>query len=166
MKTILLTLAAVGGLIATPAFAATGSAPGSMAVTANVLASCAVSSTSTLDFGNLHTGTDINEQTAGSITFACTDTTPWGLTADNGANNASGQRQMLGADGKTKIAYNLYVDGGHATAFPVTGGSATPVSGTGDGDSHSTSIYGLVPALTKMPAPGAYSDTVQLTVTY
>ena len=66
--------------------------------------------------------------------------------------------------GAAIVNYSLYSDSGRTTVWGNTVGTDT-VAATGSGASQSYTVYGRVTAQTT-PAPGTYSDTVTVTVTY
>lgn len=165
-----LTLAIVG-LMSSNAIADT--ATGSLTVKATVLKSCAVNtpangtaSNAVIDFGSLTSlsqNVDSSTTTAGGtkISVLCSNTTPWSIGFDNGKNASTSQRRM--ASGTTEfIPYNLYTDTNRAT--PITAVAA--YTGTGNGQVQTNDVYGRIPAGTALPSPGAYIDTVTMTVTY
>jgi spore coat protein U-like protein len=105
-----------------------------------------------------------------SIAVQCTNTTPYSIGLDNGANASSGQRRMQSSG--NFINYNLYTDSGFSlpwtttsSASSCTAGSGSCVLGTGTGANQNVTVYGQVP-VQPSPAPGGYNDTVVVTVTY
>jgi spore coat protein U-like protein len=171
MRKILLGLAAASTLLAMPAYAAVETKTTDLSVTATVVKSCAIASTSTLDFGQVK-GNDADIDSTGSITFTCSDTTPYFVSADNGANNLTGQRRMQSKTLATPayLTYDIYSNSGRTTAFPtsapITLDGSGDTGGTGDGNPKTLTVYGRIPAGFHMPAPDNYLDTVVLTVTY
>ena len=154
-----------------PVPAEAGTATAALTVQITITASCNIGA-STLDFGS-NAGTallagNINASTTVSVT--CTTGTPYSIGMDNGANALVTQRRMISSG--NFVAYNLYTDAGHANAWTTAASSTTCTSanscalGTGNGTAQSTSIYGVVPSVATAPTPGAYSDTVTMTVTY
>ena len=62
------------------------------------------------------------------------------------------------------VAYGIYQDAGHVTNWGKTVGTDTK-AGTGNGTAQTLTVYGnILPQTT--PAPGAYADTVNVTVTF
>ena len=124
----------------------------------------------TLDFGS--TGllaTLIDASTTLSVT--CTNTTPYSVGLDNGASFSTTRRMKQGATANY-IGYGLYTDSGRTNAWTTASSSTTCTTtnscslGTGNGAAQSITVYGRVPALATAPTPGAYTDTVTITVTY
>ena len=66
--------------------------------------------------------------------------------------------------GSATLDYLLFSDSGRTANWGNTVGTDT-VAKTGNGSAQSTTVYGRIPAQTS-PAPGAYSDTVTVTVTF
>ncbi|MBW9064460.1 spore coat U domain-containing protein [Rhizobium herbae] len=100
-----------------------------------------------------------------SLGVTCTNTTPYSIGIDKGVNGASvTSREMIGGPSSELVSYQLCQDSACATNWGNTIGSDT-VSGTGTGAAQSVTVYGLVPAQTT-PAPGVYTDTVQVQLTY
>jgi spore coat protein U-like protein len=143
---------------------------GSSPWTATIGANCNVS-TSPVNFGSASLLT-ANIDATGTVSAQCTSNSPFSIGLDNGANASGGQRRMrLGAT-SSYVSYNLYTDTGRSQPWS-TSGSATACSGgagscslgTGDATVQSVTVYGRVPPQTS-PAPGAYADSVVVTVTY
>lgn len=152
-----------------PGYAATTTA--SLTVQITITASCTVSA-ATLNFGS-NAGTAllsgaITASTTVSVT--CTNGSPYSVGMSNGANASGSQRRM--ASGGNFINYDLYTDSARLNAWTTASSSTTCTTanscalGTGNGSAQSVSIYGTVPTVAVAPAPGSYSDTVTMTVTY
>lgn len=67
-------------------------------------------------------------------------------------------------DGTALVNYNLYREAGRLTNWGNTVGTDT-VGGTGTGLIVNSTVYGRVPVQTAQ-APGTYTDTITVTVTY
>lgn len=128
-----------------------------------IAAECEVVSTQPLDFGTegVLSG-NVDNQTALEVT--CTDTTPYniGLNEGLGAAATTTVRQMTAA-GET-VDYALFQDTGRSVNWGDTVGTDT-LAATGTGAVQEHVVYGRVPAQ-DTPAPGTYTDTVTVTVTY
>jgi spore coat protein U-like protein len=147
---------------ASAAHAAT--ATGSFAVTMTITSQCAISTPTTLAFGSSGLLSAVVNQTS-TFNVTCTNTTGYTVGLDNGANASASQRRMKGGAGTEYINYNLYSDSGRATPWGNASGSW--VSGTGNGQAQTLTVYGQVPVQTVTPSPAAnYTDTVNITVTY
>jgi spore coat protein U-like protein len=133
-------------------------------VTLAVQAECKLTSTTDLAFGT--TGviqTAVNA--TGTIGVQCTNTTPYniGLNAGTGSGATVSARKMTSGSGST-ITYDIYRDTARTQVWGDTVNSNT-LAGTGNGAVQTHTVYGRVPAQAT-PAPGSYSDTVTVTVTY
>jgi spore coat protein U-like protein len=166
MKTILQRAAAAAALAAlfgSPiAHAATASS--SFQVQLTVQASCSVTSATTLDFGSTTLLSAAIDQST-TLNVQCSQTTPFnvGLNAGTTSGGSTAVRK-LSAGGAQTIDYALYRDAAHTQVWGDTIGTDTLAS-VGTGSSQSFAVYGRVPVQTT-PAPGAYTDTVTVTVTY
>ncbi|WP_167449285.1 Csu type fimbrial protein [Mesorhizobium hawassense] len=130
--------------------------------TATINANCTVSASS-VNFGSVGVLAS-NADTTGSITVRCTNSTPYtiGLGAGSGSGATVANRKMT--SGARTVTYSLYSDSARTTVWGNTIGTDTS-AGTGSGLDQVYSVYARAPAQTT-PAPGAYSDTVVVTVTY
>lgn len=138
-------------------FAGTASVRPTFEVTASPAKGCTVAATA-LTFPT--TGVLAQAVTAQSgLTLTCTSQTPYALRLDAGRNaDASGDRRMRGPSGSF-ITYGLFRD----PAFSSSWDSGVQASGTGL--AQALAIHGRVP-VQPTPAPGLYTDTVVVTVTY
>lgn len=136
--------------------------------TATVISSCTVSGT-TLNFGNsldtLATPTPVSATS--TLTVQCTNTTPYtvALNAGSNAGGASNFSSRTMKSGSNTLAYQLYLDSGHASVWGDGTSSSSTVAGTGTGNAQTLSIYGSLPSLANV-VPGSYTDTVTVTVSY
>jgi spore coat protein U-like protein len=147
-------------LSASPSLAATTTTTFNVSLT--ITASCTVSATA-MAFGS--TGViAANIDNTSTVTVTCTNTTAYnvGLDAGTGSGATVAVRKMT-AGGAT-VNYSLYQNAGRTTVWGNTIGTDT-VTGTGNGSAQALTVYGRVPSQTT-PAPGAYSDTITVTVTY
>jgi spore coat protein U-like protein len=139
------------------AHAATATA--NLAVTARLSATCTVGA-SALNFGSQTNVGAANIDAQATFTLTCTNGTPFAVLLGNGANFSGGTRRMN--QGATNfVNYSLYLNAARTVLWPATGGTAT-----GNGAAQSFLIFGRIPAGQPTAAPGAYADSVQLTVTY
>ena len=134
-----------------------------------VTATCTVNA-ATLDFGSTGLLATAIDATA-SLSVACTNTTPYSVGLDNGANFSATRRMRQGATANY-IGYAIYTNAARTNAWTTASSSTTCTTtnscflGTGDGSVQSITAYGQAPALGTAPTPGAYNDTVTITVTY
>lgn len=149
---------------ATPSFAQD---TGSLDVTAEVLSSCNITSTSTLAFGSVdQSSANIDNQ--GSVSLICTATTPWVLHSDSGANALSAQKRMKHASQADTLNYDIFTDNSRSVPFPILAGTpgTGPASNTGNGLVQTVTVFGRIPSGQTLPRPGTYSDTLTITVSY
>ncbi len=144
-----------------PAAGQAATATGSIAVSATVLSFCTVSAAS-LPFGN-YSSVVVNLTT--TVTATCTTGTAYnvGLDAGQGTGATVAARKMTLSAGNT-LTYGLYSDTGHSTVWGNTIMTNT-VTGTGTGIAQPLTVYGQIPA-GQFAAPGSYTDTVAVTLTY
>lgn len=143
---------------ASPAHAATANS--TMAVSANVQATCSITA-NPLAFGTYSSG---QSDAATTLSVSCTNTTTYnvGLDAGTGTGATVGARKM--ASGSQSLTYAVYTDAGRSNVWGSTVGTNT-VAGTGTGSAQTLNVYGRIPA-GQLPTPGAYTDTITATITY
>lgn len=134
----------------------------SFLVSATVAAQCTTTA-STLNFGTRASlGTPLSATS--SVNVSCSASTAYsvGLNAGAGAGGNTVLRRMSG--GSSSIGYQLCRNNTCTSNWGDTTGTNT-ASGIGIGSSQKFTVYGRVPAQVN-PPPGAYTDTVTVTVTY
>jgi spore coat protein U-like protein len=181
MKSKFMNLAALGGvgalflglLAGGPAFAV--SATGTMSVTADVEATCAITSTP-MTFGSLPlTGGNTTQATTttATVTYTCTTgTTPTNFYVQEGQNTADasgGNYNYAMTDGTNYLSYGLDVTNGGTFTLAATGTSTASPNVVGDGTFDPTTetftIAGQI-AANQTPPAGAYADTVTFAVEF
>ena len=131
-------------------------------VTATDVTTCSVSATD-VNFGSAGvlqaalTGT-------GTLTATCTSSAPYTIALNGGNDAATDPTLRKMSKGNEKITYGLYRDSARTQPWGNSSGVIT-AAGTGSGLAQSLTVYGRVPAQTT-PSPGAYTDTVVVTLTY
>ena len=150
-------------LIASGGIAYAATATTTMAVQLTITATCTINSASTLNFGTQGVLSTNVDQTS-TIQVTCTNTTPYnvGLDAGTGSGATVATRKMT--SGANTVNYTLYSNSGRTTVWGNTVGTDT-VGATGNGSAQSYTVYGRVPTQAA-PAPGTYTDTITVTVTY
>lgn len=129
-------------------------------VTAAVEPTCIVTA-QPINFGNHGVLTTAVDAT-GAIALTCTTNLAYSVALNGGlGNRPPASRQML--LGGASITYGLYRDIGRTNVWGSAAGQI--VTGTGTGALQTLTVYGRVPAQ-NTPAPGNYSDTVVVTVSY
>jgi spore coat protein U-like protein len=132
-------------------------------VQATITASCTINSALTLNFGSVGVLTAAVNQTS-TVQAQCTNTTPYNISLDPGQGTGATVAVRKMTSGANTVNYSLYSDSGHTVVWGNTVGTNT-VAATGNGAAQSYTVYGQVPAQTT-PAPGTYTDTITVTVTY
>jgi len=148
-------------LSASGSFATTTTSTFTVQIT--LAATCVINSTSTLDFGSQGVLTANVDQTS-TIQVQCTNTTPYNVGLDAGTGTGATVAVRKLTSGGATVNYTIYSDSGRTTVWGNTVATDT-VAATGNGAAQSYTVYGRVPAQTT-PAPGTYTDTVTVTVTY
>jgi spore coat protein U-like protein len=154
-------VAAMASIVAALGCAGTAhanTAGATMGVSATDLSLCTVVA-GTLAFGN-YQSTAISAST--TLTVLCTATTPYTISLGGGSTNGGTQsaRLLYNTLAATTLAYSLYEDSGHVTPW-----TTNTVAGTGTGLTQTINVYGGI-AGGLYAAPGAYSDSVAVTLTY
>jgi spore coat protein U-like protein len=129
-------------------------------VQANVVPNCMVSAQN-INFGNhgvLNTAIDAT----GSLGVTCSPGIGYAVGLNNGLTGGSpiSRRMTLGSEA---VIYGLFKDAARSQPWGNAGSELVPGSGTGA--TQNLPVYGRVQSQ-PTPSPGAYSDTVVVTVTY
>ena len=126
-------------------------------------ATCTINSAPALNFGTQGILSANVDQTS-TIQVTCTNSTPYnmGLNAGTGSGATVATRKLT--SGGATVNYTLYSDSGRSTVWGNTVSTDT-AAGTGNGGAQSYTVYGRIPTQTT-PAPGTYTDTITVTVTY
>jgi spore coat protein U-like protein len=144
-----------------PLYAAT--ATSTMTVQMTITATCLVNSASTLNFGTQGVLSTNVDQTS-TVQVTCTNTTPYNIGLDAGTGSGATVATRKLTSGATTVNYTLYSNSTRTTLWGNTVGTDT-VAATGNGAAQSYTVYGRVPPQAA-PAPGTYTDTITVTVTY
>lgn len=148
---------------APPHDADAGTATTTLGVSLTINAGCNVSATSVAFPTQTVLASAVNQ--TGSVIVTCTNTTPYNVGLDQGGGSgASVTGRLMTGPSSATVGYGLYQDSGHSTNWGNTVGTDTQ-SGSGNGSAQNLTVYGQIPAQTT-PAPGAYADTVSVTVTF
>jgi spore coat protein U-like protein len=133
------------------------------AVQATVTATCTINSASTLNFGSVGV-LAANVDQSSTIQVTCTNTTPYNIGLDAGTGTGASVATRKLSSGGATINYTLYTSNAYSTVWGNTVNTDT-VAGTGNGSAQSYTVFGRIPPQTS-PAPGSYTDTITVTVTY
>jgi spore coat protein U-like protein len=141
----------------------------SFQVTATVQSTCSATA-ATLAFPNYTPGggAQIGNTT---ISVKCTKNTPFTVALNAGATTGDAYAQrVMGGSGANTLQYNLFTTAALAQVFGDGSGGTGTVAGTGSGvaTANAVQVFGQVPdsATNQAAVPGAYTDTITVTVTY
>ena len=159
---LLLAAACVGLSIAGTETARAATSTASIAVTATVLSYCSVAA-APLTFGNYSSTAASLANT--TLSVLCTNGTPYNIGLDQGAGSgATTTTRTLTVPSSATLNYALYTSNALTTTWGNVIGTST-VPGTGNGLGQSLTVYGKI-ASGQYTAPGAYTDSVTVTLTY
>ena len=134
-------------------------------VTADVQTTCNVTAQN-LDFG-AYLGVQVDATT--TLTATCSTGTPYniGLNAGTSTGATVTTRKMTGPGATPELlAYSLSQDAGHTINWGNTIGTDTvPGTGGGPADRQALTVFGRIPA-GQFVGPGAYVDTITVTLTF
>lgn len=168
-------LTALAASIAGPAFA--GSSTGTVGVSLNVSAACAVNggSQTSGSLGQVGTiafpdqsgvigtvdATMVPSAGSGGLQVLCTPGLTPALTVGSGAHDSGGLRHLNA--GSDTVAYRLYTDAGRSNEIAI--GQSISL-GTATSSPISVPIYGRITGGGATLPAGAYTDTVQVTLAW
>lgn len=152
MKKIILTTLIASAMIAS-AQAATETS--TFQVTAEVAASCQIT-TNALAFGAFDPS--LGTTASAALDVACT-------SGSTGTVTLASANTWTMVDGLESLAYGLFTDAGHVTAWNGTTTGQT-VTGAGLSTPSTFTVYGKVDTQPAAKVSAAYADTVTVTVTY
>jgi len=155
-------LVALATMASGTAFAATTTG---MQVNATIPNSCTVAAT-TMDFGTLASGGSLSlpqTDATGTLTVNCLNNGSYEIQPSSTTQSGDNFYMAKGATGAT-ITYHIYNDSARTSPYPNAQTSSSQ-GGTGTGSNQTITIYGRIPAQTVTQA-GAYSDTLNFTITY
>lgn len=143
---------------------------GKLTVKVNIAPTCELTSAdkSLLDFGSVTDLTnEVSTQTSSTsgIEVKCGKGIAYTIGLDGGQNSTAPQDYYRGMKSITgeRIPYDLFQDAAHKIIWATTG---HVLSAKGTGDVQKFPVYGRIPALSKTPTAGDYSDIVSVIVTY
>lgn len=142
-----------------PMAMAINTASGTLTVNGTVVDSCTVQN-QTLSFAGYNPVADSGNTAQADISVTCSNGTAYTIGLDNGQNFSSSQRHM--SDGTNSLAYGLYSDATHLSAW----GDPDSSGGTGSGSGQTYTVYGLIPTQANAVVSAGYTDTVTINVYY
>jgi spore coat protein U-like protein len=168
MRRVLFATAAGAVLLAGGSALAANPATTTFQVSATVLKTCSVSATA-LSFGN-YTPAAGTITGASTVNVLCTKTTPFTVALNGGTTAGGAVAQRLMTNGTDTLQYNLYTANNYQTVWgDATGSSVTQAgAGLGLGTAVPFTVYGQLPdnATNQTASPGAYTDTITVSVAY
>ncbi len=160
--------AAAAALLLASGAASAQTATADIAVSATVNKTCTIS-TLPVAFGAYDPAVTAQPVATGRVTVSCTKGTSWAIDLGNGGNHglatgfASDRAMTDGGTPAKYLAYELYIDSGHATAWYTGTAGSTGVS-NGKATTYPLDVFGRIQDAD--PNYGVYSDTVVATVTF
>src|SRR6202789_508342 len=149
---------------------AAGSAttPTTFAVTETVQATCSATAT-TLAFSAYTPGAGAKANNS-SISVKCTKNTPYTIALNGGSTAGGTVAQRLMGLGANTLQYNLFTTAAFSQIFGDGSGTSKTIAGTGVGvaTANAVTVFGQLPdsVANQAAAPGSYTDTITVTVTY
>ncbi len=146
-----------------------GAASTTLVVSATVESTCAVSA-NPLSFGSYRPGQG-GASANTTLAVRCARGTPFTVALDAGTGGSTVAQRVM-TFGSYRLQYNLYTTAARNTVWGDGTRSSTTVSGMGHGMSIGQAIvetvYGQVPDIAGNQdlAPGLYTDTIRVTVSY
>ncbi len=138
-----------------------------------LICSCTVSTTAVV-FGSYNPLSASNNDMTGKVRVACGGIAglaiPYSVALGAGTSGSMAGRQM--ASGAKRLSYNLYTTNGRTTVWGDGSGSTATVGGSitldllGLSAPQEVTVYGRIPGSQGTVAPGAYTDTLVVTLTY
>ena len=141
----------------------------SIMVSVTLASTCTVSA-NPLSFGTYQPGQG-SASASTTLAVRCTRGAPFSVALNAGIGGGSVSQRLMSM-GAARLQYNLYTTAAHTTVWGDGTQSTATVSGVGRGFTSAAAItqtvYGQVPDSPANVdlAPGLYSDTITVTVTY
>lgn len=127
---------------------------------------CQIQTLTGVAFGNYNPLLSTPATANGSVTVYCQGNRSFTITLSTGQSNSYAMRYMASGTTTTHLNYNLYTDSTYTTVWGDGTGSTGTISGSLQNSSATYPIYGEIPSPQATVVPGAYTDTITLTVTY
>lgn len=158
------TLTIIASLFSTLHAAALTNVNSSFTVSMTITDQCIVNSATNLSFGTSQGVITAAVDSTSTITVQCTTGTPYTIALTVPVGETAAARVMTGTNNAAHtLTYALFQDLNHANVWGQSVGNTQ--GGTGNGQQQPYTVFGHVPVQTT-PAADAYSETVQLVVSY
>ncbi|MFZ9405994.1 MAG: spore coat U domain-containing protein [Burkholderiaceae bacterium] len=141
-----------------------GTSTGTLNVSATVNHSCRSLTTAPLSFPDYRASEASPTDASTQFSVRCTMGTPVNIGLDKGVIGAAESSRQL-ANGSSRLSYNLYTSAARTTVWD-NASTRISASGQGLGTDMSFTVYGRIPAGQYGAAPGAYTDTITVVVSY
>lgn len=115
-----------------------------------------------LQFGTINPLHANTSDSATSLSVTCEPAASYTIALGEGAGGYADRRMQSAAH---TLAYNLYTEPGRSFVWGDGTGGTLTVSGSDDGSTATHTIYARVPAQPQA-APGAYADSIVVTVSF
>jgi spore coat protein U-like protein len=129
---------------------------------ATIPARCVVNN-ATLDFGSAIKSLKSAIDASTTVSITCSKNLPIRVRLGGGLAWNAGRRRMT--NGTAYIEYNLYKDAARSQFWGNTA-NADDLSATGTGVAQTVPVYGRTYTQSSTPKPGAYSDSIVISVDY
>jgi spore coat protein U-like protein len=123
---------------------------------------CTVTATS-LDFGSINPLIAADTTSVATVTVSCTALTSYTIALSAGSAGSFLQRTMR--SGANLLGYQIYSDAANSTVWGDGSGGSSLVNASAAGPGTTSYAYGRVPHQ-QTAVPGAYADSIVVTVTY
>jgi spore coat protein U-like protein len=138
---------------------------GTLAVNGTVVRACTVATTP-LNFGtNIPSPLVGNVDATGGITATCSPTVPYTIALGAGAGTGATVAVRRLMNGTNTLNYALYTNAARTTLWGDNSNGTTVVAGIGNGAAQPITVYGRIPT-GQAPVPGAYADSVTVTLNF
>lgn len=138
------------------------SSSSTLAVAVTVQSGCVITSGSTLNFGTYTSGqaSDLTAET--NIEYRNCLIGQLTLEFDGGGSGSTLARRLTNGQGD-ELSYSLFQDAARSSSLGL--GVDAKVLNLGESGSGAFAVYGTIPA-SQLVRPGAYADTVNITMTF
>lgn len=101
-----------------------------------------------------------------TVDVACTNRGPFTMRFDRGAGSGANFESRRLSNGVDTVSYSLYADPARSRVLGDAGEGSVQLTGTGNGDTQTFTVFGRVFSGQGPKSPGVYTDTVTATLGY